>query len=213
MSSFPPGSYGGGTFGVPPVVIPPPPPPPNPALVPAARVVPEPSEFGRVYDTLRALIDSYVSYFESRDVLLPTDDDGRIIAFVSDGTIPYDEPLFAVEFMRYRMGPPGTPSSSPIMGNSEYSIEASVHLVRRVPVINISGVPTPDEREGAARELLLDTAILSEGAIDLTRKAMEGGPEYLVGAPYRRVQILEIVPYGPAGGIGGNVATLIVDPR
>lgn len=211
--TYAPGTYGGGTFGIPPPVIIPPPPPPVLGLVPAARVVPTPTEFGRVYDTLRALLDSYVSYFESRDVLLPTDDDQRVIAFVSDGTIPYDEPLFAVEFMRYRMGPPGIPASSPIMGNSEYSIEVSVHLVRNVPVINTTGVPTPGEREGAAKELLLDTAVLSEGAVHLTQRAMEGGPEYLVGAPYRRVQIVEIVPYGPLGGIGGNVATLVVDPR
>lgn len=181
-------------------------------IVPANQVVPEPSGHGRIWDTLRSILDSYVSYFESKDVPLPKGDDDHLVAFISDGTVGYDQPLLAVEFTRYRMGAPGVPATTQVLGNSEYTIEAQIHLVRNVPVVDTSGLPAPETREDAARELLRDADMLAQGAIDLTAIAMAGGPDYIV-APYRRIMIQDIIPYGPHGSIGGNVATLAVDLR
>lgn len=181
-------------------------------MIPASQVVPEPGPHGRIFDTLRAVVDSYVSYFESKDVALPVDDDDHVIAFISDGSVAYDQPLFAAEFIRYREGAPGTPQSSQIFGNTEYAIEMTLHLLRYVPVVDPSGVPAPEVREEASKQLLLDADMLARGAVDLTATAMAGGPDYMV-APYRRLQIAEIVPYGPHGGIGGNTATIAVDAR
>lgn len=177
----------------------------------ADHVVPPGGPQGRIYDTMRNVLNAYVDYFEQYDVDLPKDEQDEVISFVSDGTIGYDQPLFAIEFLRLRPGSPGVPAAVAIRGDSEYSIETTVHLIRSVPVVDEGGLPTPEEREGSAQELLLDAWMLFQGAIDLTRAAMEGGPSTFVGAPYRRVMIQDIAPYGPSGGIGGSVATLVLE--
>lgn len=181
-------------------------------MIPADQVVQAPSEHGRVFDTLRAALDSFVEYFGEREVELPANPDGEPIAFVSNGEMTYDQGLFAARFTRFRMGPPGAPATTQIQGDSQYSIEAEFHLIRKVETPNVGGFPNVGEREADAQILLRDVDVLVEAAQVLTAKAMQGGPAY-VAAPYRRLMLQEVIPYGPTAGVGGCVATYVIEPR
>ncbi len=184
---------------------------PDPVIVDAATVVPEGEPFGRIYQTVRNVLDAYVVYFDAVGVDLPVNANGEVIAFVSDGSVAYDDPLLAIEVPALRPGRPGDLSSLPILAGTTYSIETKLHLVREVPVVDTDGAPTAEAIEEAAQALLLDWWTILQGALELTAKSMSGDPNSLQGAPYRRVMVQEIVAVGPGGGISTTGATLALE--
>lgn len=179
--------------------------------IPASQVVPPTDPNGRIYQTVRGTLDAYVNYFGEREVALPTDELGDVVAFVSDGDPVYNGPMLVIDVVSLNPGAPGLPSSAAIAGGTEYSITATLALLRDVPKVASDGVPHRDKRDDAAKMWLRDWAMLFEGALTMTGRAMEGNRGTLVGAPYRRVMIQNMVPYGPEGGLGGTIATLVME--
>lgn len=183
----------------------------SPEIVDAATVVPEGDQPGRVYQTVRNVLDAYVRYFDSVGVELPVNANGEVVAFVSDGSVAYDDPLLAIEVTALRPGRPGELSSVPILAGTTYSIETKLHLVREVPTVDADGAPTAEQVEEAAQALLRDWWTILQGALSLTAAGMAGDPNSLQAAPYRRVMVQEIVTTGPGGGISTTVATLALE--
>lgn len=179
-------------------------------LVTAEQVTPPGDEWGRFYSTARNILDRYVDYFAAQEVPLPLDEKDKVIAFVSDGTVAYDAPLFAAEVIRRAPGIPGTPAVAQIAAGTQYALEITLHLVRPVPTVEAEGPPAAEEIETAAQLQLRDWWTFEQGAIAMTAAAREGGPANMIGAPFRRVAISEIIQ-NKNGGLGGTKVTLSVD--
>lgn len=174
-------------------------------LIPAAVVVPEGDQFGRVYQTCKNAMNTLSQFFEGAGVELPD------LRFVSNGGVAYDAPLLAVEVVRLRPGLPGLPAAEAVLAHTQYSIETELHLLRDVPTLNDEGeAPTNEAIEMSAMELLRDWWLVFQCILEGVRHGADGDPGDLQGAPFRGAMIQEIGAYGPDGGLGGLVAQLVL---
>lgn len=174
--------------------------------VPASRVVPETEEGGRIYQTCVAALVTIRRMFQVAGVKLPD------VQFVSNGAVAYDDELLAIEPQRLRPGKPGIPALMAVEPGTPYSLETVVHLLRIMPTQDDQGeAPTAAWIEDSARDLLTDWWVLYEGILLGRLAGSSGDPGSLQGAPYREIMIQDITNYGPAGQVGGLVATLVCE--
>lgn len=184
----------------------------KPDFIAADVVVPPTGPAGRIYSTCENTLAVLRDIFAAAGVVLPE------LQFVSNGAVAYDdtppehgEPgLLAVEAMRLRPGAPGIPALMAVKPGTPYSLEMQVHLLRRVPMTSDQGFPPASvETDLSAQQLLLDQWLIYEGLLLGTAAGSAGDPGQFQGAPYRKIMLQEATFYGPAGGLGGSVFTIV----
>lgn len=176
-------------------------------LVAASTVVPDTGDFGRIYDTCNALLQSVLASYNAAGVEPPE------LQYVADGNPAYDftgEHLIISPFQLHP-GLPGITTQEPISAHSQFSLDCLIHCIRAVPVPDNQGrAPTPAEITASGQQILRDWWIIHRSVVDNTLAALDGRGE-LVGAPYRQAALRQIDAYGPEGGAGGLVASVSVE--
>lgn len=176
-------------------------------FVAASTVVPDTGDFGRIYDTCNAVLQSVLASYSVAGVEPPDQQ------YVADGAPAYDftgEHLI-VSPVQLHPGLPGITSQEPVTFITQFSLDCLIHCIRTVPGQNDQGrPPTPAEITASGQQILRDWWIVHRCVVDNTLAAA-GGTGELVGAPYRQAALRQIDPYGPEGFAGGLTALVTVE--
>lgn len=174
-----------------------------------AVVVPEDEPAGRIFQTCERALARVVDVFRQAGVELPERQ------YVAIGQVSYDvTDQLVLEFTKLAPAPRTQDPWGGLGPATMLEATLTIHLIRRAPSVDdAQNLPSPAELTDAAKVMLRDMWTLLHG-LQVGRAAGSDGetlPGDLPGAPYRSLTISDMTPYGPTGGAGGIVATLITE--
>jgi hypothetical protein len=120
--------------------------------------------------------------------------------------------LLAVGIGAVRQGnADGAEAHAEVYAGSQFVIDATLHLLRVVPMPNDNGdPPAADALVASGQELLRDMEFIRRCIVEGRALGAAGAPGAVQGAPFLRAAFGPIAAYGPEGGLGGVVAPFML---
>lgn len=157
-----------------------------------------------LFGSAKELLAAFTTELQALGVVLPTDDSGALVSYVSPGSpaaFSWDAECLAIIFEQVLGGTPGQESSNAQnVWTVNFSCKWTVLILRAVAGLNDDTIiPTPEQMEADALTLLGDTS-----GLILATLAIKASPP---GSAFQ--EPFAIGTCEPVGPMGGMVATAI----